>query len=329
MPTDHVYDVTVIGAGPSGLAAAVYASSEGLSTMVVEQHAVGGQAGTSSLIRNYPGFARGVSGAHLAWRSFQQAWSFGSEYSFLRQVDAVGTDGDLRTVSMSDGSVVRTRSVVIATGVDYRMLDVPSLERLVGRGVFYGAAVSEAPSMAGTEVYVVGGGNSAGQAALHLARYARQVTLLVRGPSLAASMSEYLISQLEATRNVAIRYRTAVMGGHEEDGCLAGLTLGRPGGGDPHGDGAVEEVPASGLFVLIGSVPRTSWLPAEVARDEAGFIRTGQDGRLLLETSMEGVFAVGDVRSGSIKRVATAVGDGATVIALLHGYLAAHPVTSA
>lgn len=324
LPTDHVYDVTVIGAGPSGLAAAVYASSEGLSTMVVEQHAVGGQAGTSSLIRNYPGFARGVSGAHLAYRSFQQAWAFGSEYSFLREVQGLGTDGDLRTVSMSDGSVVRTRSVVIATGVDYRMLDVPSLERLVGRGVFYGAAVSEAPSMAGTEVYVVGGGNSAGQAALHLARYAREVTLLVRGPSLAASMSEYLISQLEATRNVAIRYRTAVLDGREEDGCLAGLTL-----GDPHGDGPAEDVSASGLFVLIGSVPRTSWLPAEVVRDEAGFIRTGQDGRLLLETSMEGVFAVGDVRSGSIKRVATAVGDGATVIALLHGYLAAHPAPSA
>ncbi|TGN65983.1 FAD-dependent oxidoreductase [Nocardioides eburneiflavus] len=329
LATDHVYDVVVIGAGPSGLAAAVYASSEGLSTMVVEQHAVGGQAGTSSLIRNYPGFARGVSGAHLAYRSFQQAWAFGSEYLFLREVQGLGTDGGLRTVSMSDGSVVRTRSVVIATGVDYRMLDVPSLERLVGRGVFYGAAVSEAPSMAGAEVYVVGGGNSAGQAALHLARYAREVTLLVRGPSLAASMSEYLIAQLEATRNVAIRYRTAVLDGREVDGCLAGLTLGRPAGGDPHGEGAAEDVSASGLFVLIGSVPRTSWLPAEVARDEAGFIRTGQDGRLLLETTMEGVFAVGDVRSGSIKRVATAVGDGATVIALLHGYLAAHPAPSA
>lgn len=337
LPADHVHDVVVIGAGPSGLAAAVYASSEGLSTMVVEQHAVGGQAGTSSLIRNYPGFARGVSGAHLAWRSFQQAWSFGSEYSFLREVQGLGTDGDLRTVSMSDGSVVRTRSVVIATGVDYRRLDVPELESLVGRGVFYGAAVSEAPSMGGAQVYVVGGGNSAGQAALHLARYARQVTLLVRGPSLAASMSEYLISQLEATRNVAIRYRTAVVGGREEDGCLAGLTLGRPGGGDPHGDDAVEEVSASGLFVLIGSVPRTSWLPAEVVRDDAGFIRTGTEAarevdaesRLPLETSMSGVFAVGDVRAGSIKRVATAVGDGATVIALLHGYLAAHPVPSA
>ncbi|GAB3023669.1 fused response regulator/thioredoxin-disulfide reductase [Nocardioides flavus (ex Wang et al. 2016)] len=317
---DRVYDVVVVGAGPSGLSAAVYASSEGLSTMVVEQSAVGGQAGTSSLIRNYPGFSRGISGEKLAWRSFQQAWSFGTEYSFLRQVQGLGTDGDLRTVELSDGSLMRARSVVIATGVDYRRLDVPVLESLVGRGVFYGAAVSEAPSMAGTEVYVVGGGNSAGQAALHLARYARKVTLLVRGPSLAASMSDYLIAQLEATRNVTIRYRTAVLGGREEDGCLAGLTLGNPRGRSR------EQVPAGGLFVLIGSVPRTSWLPAEIARDQAGFILTGQDGRLPLETSMAGVFAVGDVRSGSIKRVATAVGDGATVIALLHGYLANHPV---
>lgn len=318
---DHVYDVVVVGAGPSGLAAAVYASSEGLSTMVVEQSAVGGQAGTSSLIRNYPGFSRGVSGAHLAYRSFQQAWSFGTEYSFLREVQALGTDGDLRTVSMSDGSVFRTRSVVIATGVDYRRLGVPALEALVGRGVFYGAAVAEAPSMAGTEVYVIGGGNSAGQAALHLARYARHVTLLVRGASLAASMSEYLIAQLDATRNVGIRYGTSVLDGREEDGCLAALTLGEqhtgPGGG--------EEVPAGGLFVLIGSVPRTQWLPEEIVRDQAGFVVTGQDGRLPLETSMPGVFAVGDVRAGSIKRVATAVGDGATVIATLHGYLAAHP----
>ena len=329
---DHVYDVVVVGAGPSGLAAAVYASSEGLSTFVIEERAVGGQAGTSSLIRNYPGFSRGVSGAHLAFRSFQQAWSFGTDFSFLRQVQSLGTDGSLRTVGMNDGSQVRGRSVVIATGVDYRRLEVPELESLVGRGVYYGAAVAEAPSMMGEHVYVVGGGNSAGQAALHLARYARQVTLLVRGPSLAASMSDYLIAQLEATRNVAIRYHAAVVGGQVSDGCLAGLTL-----ADPRG-GSTEDVSAGGLFVLIGSMPRTSWLPEDVARDEAGFVRTGPDTtsaaevisgetRLPLETSMPGVFAVGDVRSGSIKRVATAVGDGATVIALLHGYLAAHPAT--
>ena len=324
---DRVYDVVVVGAGPSGLAAAVYASSEGLSTLVVEQAAVGGQAGTSSLIRNYPGFSRGVSGAHLAFRSFQQAWAFGTDYSFMRPVDALGSEGELRTVSMTDGSRVRSRSIVIATGVDYRRLEVPELEALVGRGVYYGAAVSEAPSMVGEDVYVVGGGNSAGQAALHLARYARQVTLLVRGPSLAASMSDYLIAQLEATRNVTLRYHSAVLGGRSDDGCLKGLTLGDPAGGE------TEDVPAGGLFVLIGSVPRTAWLPDDLERDEAGFVRTGRavttaaggTMRLSLETSLPGVFAVGDVRSGSIKRVATAVGDGATVIAMLHGYLAAHP----
>jgi thioredoxin reductase (NADPH) len=325
---EHVYDVVVVGAGPSGLAAAVYASSEGLSTLVIEQQAVGGQAGTSSLIRNYPGFSRGVSGAHLAFRAFHQAWMFGTDYSFMRPVDSLGSEGGLHTVSMADGSLVRSRSIVIATGVDYRRLDVPELESLVGRGVYYGAAVAEAPSMTGEDVYVVGGGNSAGQAALHLARYARHVTLLVRGDSLAASMSDYLIAQLEATRNVTIRYRTAVLGGRSDDGCLVGLTL-----GDPHG-GDTEEVPAAGLFVLIGSMPRTAWLPDELERDGTGFLRTGRqvtavgDGamRLPLETSIEGVFAVGDVRAGSIKRVATAVGDGATVIATLHGYLAAHPL---
>jgi thioredoxin reductase (NADPH) len=327
LPADSLYDVVVVGAGPSGLAAAVYASSEGLSTLVVEQQAVGGQAGTSSLIRNYPGFSRGVSGAHLAARSFQQAWSFGTEYSFMRQVHGLGVDGDLRTVTLSDGSVVRGRSVVVATGVDYRRLDVPELESLIGRGVFYGAAVSEAPSMTGASVVVVGGGNSAGQAALHLAKYARTVTLMVRGPSLAASMSEYLIAQLDATRNVSIRYRTEVRGGREADGCLAAVTVGEPGGD------AVEEIEAIGLFVLIGSVPRTSWLPDSVQRDEAGFVRTGPDKdgdtqamlRRPLETTLSGVFAIGDVRAGSIKRVATAVGDGATVIATIHGYLAEHP----
>jgi thioredoxin reductase (NADPH) len=311
LPADSLYDVVVVGAGPSGLAAAVYASSEGLSTLVVEQQAVGGQAGTSSLIRNYPGFSRGISGTHLAARSFQQAWSFGAEYSFMRQVTGLGVDGDLRTVTLSDGSLVRARAVVIATGVDYRRLDVPELEELVGRGVFYGAAVSEAPSMTGEQVCVVGGGNSAGQAALHLARYAKHVTLLVRGPSLAASMSEYLIAQLEATRNVTIRYRTAVHGGRAADGCLVAVSVGPPDGE------AVEELEATGLFVLIGSVPRTSWLPDEVRRDEAGFVRT--EG---LATSLPGVFAIGDVRAGSVKRVATAVGDGAAVIALIHGYLA-------
>ncbi|MGX5357647.1 FAD-dependent oxidoreductase [Kocuria sp. KH4] len=332
-PTDKVFDVVVVGAGPAGLAAAVYASSEGLSTMVVEQQAVGGQAGTSSLIRNYPGFSRGVSGAHLAFRSFQQAWVFGTDFLFMRRVESLGTDGPVHTVTTSDGGLVRARSVVVATGVDYRRLGVPQLEALVGRGVFYGAAVSEAPSLTGQRACVVGGGNSAGQAALHVAKYAEHVTLLVRGPSLAASMSSYLITQLEATRNVTVRYGTSVVGARERDGCLTAVQVTATGS-----PAAGEDIPASALFVLIGSVPRTSWLPGSVQRDRAGFLRTGAAGApgapgddvpsrspLPLETSLPGVFAIGDVRAGSIKRVATAVGDGATVVSLLHGYLAGHP----
>ncbi|MFI7742344.1 FAD-dependent oxidoreductase [Kocuria rhizosphaericola] len=335
LPADQVFDVVIVGAGPAGLAAAVYASSEGLATIVVEQQAVGGQAGTSSLIRNYPGFSRGVSGAHLAFRSFQQAWVFGAEFVFLRQAESLRDEGAVRTVVLSDGGVVRGRTVVVATGVDYRRLGVPQLEELLGRGVFYGAAVSEAPSLVGQHACVVGGGNSAGQAALHIAKYAVDVTLLVRGPSLAASMSDYLIAQLEATRNVNIRYGTTVVGARERDGSLAAVEVAATGapGGAP-----IEEIPAAALFVLIGSVPRTSWLPDTVQRDPAGFLRTGgardvaepasgepSGSPLPLETSLPGVFAIGDVRAGSIKRVATAVGDGATVISLLHGYLAEHP----
>ncbi|WP_244928097.1 FAD-dependent oxidoreductase [Nocardioides sp. W7] len=329
LPLDRVFDVVVVGAGPAGLAAAVYASSEGLSTLVIEQQAVGGQAGTSSLIRNYPGFSRGVSGAHLAYRSFQQAWAFGTEYSFMRQVQGLEADGPLHRVTMSDGSAVRARSVVVATGVDYRRLDLPEVDELIGRGVYYGAAVSEAPSMVGQQVWVVGGGNSAGQAALHLARYARHVTLLVRGASLAASMSDYLIAQMKATRNLSIRYHGAVVGARSVDGCLAEITVGDTRATDP---AETEQLEAAGLFVLIGSIPRTTWLPDAVHRDEAGFVRTDGHSSLALETSLPGTFAIGDVRSGSIKRVATAVGDGATVISVLHRYLAEHPrpvVTSA
>lgn len=336
-PPDKIFDVVVVGAGPSGLATAVYASSEGLSTMVVEGEAVGGQAGTSSLIRNYPGFSRGVSGAHLAYRSFHQAWTLGTDFLFLRKVVGLGADGALHTVAISDGSLVRCRTVVVATGVDYRRLGIPQLENLVGRGVFYGATVSEAPSMAGKHVCVVGGGNSAGQAVLHLAKFAKNVTLLVRGPTLSVTMSEYLISQLEATRNVAIRYSTMVVGARDQDGFLAAVRLAPSGSTDATPS---DEIEAAGLFVLIGSMPRTSWLPDTVERDPAGFLRTGAsreagDGSvrpdrpplaLALETSMRGIFAIGDVRAGSIKRVATAVGDGATVVSMLHTYLAENPL---
>ncbi len=324
---DRAYDVVIIGAGPAGLAAAVYAASEGLATLVVERRAVGGQAGTSSLIRNYPGFSRGISGAHLAYRSFQQAWSFGAEFTFMRAVTGLGVEGPERLVRLSDGSQVRGRSVVVATGVDYRRLGVADLEAMIGRGVYYGAAVSEATAMAGKPVFVVGGGNSAGQAVLHLAKYAKQVTLLVRGEGLAASMSDYLIEQLRSTRNVEILHRRAVVGGTAVDDCLDRIEV-------QHLDsGRTDELPAGGLFVLIGSRPHTDWLDGTAQRDESGYVLTGGDvardeldgtarAPLALETSVPGVFAIGDTRRGSVKRVATAVGDGAAVVQVLHGYLA-------
>lgn len=328
--SDQGYDVTIIGAGPAGLAAAVYAASEGLSTLVVEREAIGGQAGTSSLIRNYPGFARGVSGNHLAFRSFQQAWTFGAEFLFFREAVGLELKDDWHHVTLSDGTTVRSRTTVVANGADYRRLEMPELEALIGRGVFYGAATTEAPAMAGRSVYVVGGGNSAGQAALHLAKYARSVTLLVRGPTLAASMSEYLIEQLNSTRNVSIVHRAEVVGGGEANDVLAELVI-------SHLDtGTTERVEAAGLFVLIGSTPHTAWLDSVVQRDASGSVLVGADvdrsvladpdrRPLPLETSAPGVFAVGDTRRGSVKRVATAVGDGARVVQLVHRYLAQSP----
>jgi thioredoxin reductase (NADPH) len=322
---DTVYDVIIIGGGPSGLAAAVYAASEGLHTVIVEQAAVGGQAGTSSMIRNYPGFSRGISGAQLAFRSFQQAWTFGAEFLWLREAVGLEAAGDQRLVSLSDGETVRARSVIIATGVTYRRLGVPELESLVGRGVYYGAVVSESRAMEGREVAVVGGGNSAGQAAIHLAKYATHVTILVRSASLAVSMSDYLIRQMQSTPNITIRHRAEVVGGLEEDGMLSGILV------RDLNAGTEAHEPVRGLFVLIGSVPNTDWLEDALERDEGGYLRCGPDvdrhdrgvrAPALLETSMPGVFAVGDVRSGSVKRVATAVGDGAIAVQLLHRYLA-------
>lgn len=331
LDTSTTFDVVIIGAGPAGLAAAVYAASEGLKTMLVEQEAVGGQAGTSSLIRNYPGFSRGISGAQLAFRSFQQAWFFGSDFLFLRSATGLRKDGDHRIVELSDGGAARARSVIIATGVSYRLLGVPLLEKLVGSGVFYGAAVTEAKEMSGRQVFVIGGGNSAGQAAIHLARYAEHVTILVRSSTLSASMSEYLIEQLESTANVSVRYRAQVSGGEEADGRLSGLVV------ENLDDGSESAEPASGLFVLIGSSPHTDWVDGILQRDKGGFILCGPDivdpehGRdpFLVETSMPGVFAVGDVRSGSVKRVATAVGDGAIAVQQLHSYLALQPTPAA
>ena len=326
-PAQRTYDLAIVGAGPAGLAAAVYGASEGLSTALLEREAFGGQAGTSSLIRNYPGFPWGVGGAELALRAYQQAWLFGAHFVYGNPATSLADEGELRVLKLQDGSEVRSRAVIIATGVAYRRLGVPALEALVGAGVFYGAATVEAQAVAGQRAFVVGGGNSAGQAALHLAKYARQVTILVRSGSLAASMSAYLIREIGSAPNVEVRYQAEVAGGGG-DGRLEHLEL------RDQRSGKVELVPAAGLFVLIGAEPFTDWLPPAVGRDQWGFILAGPDtgeawahdrAPFLFETSMPGVFAVGDVRHGSVKRVASAVGEGSIAIHQVHEYLALAP----
>ena len=314
-------DVTIVGAGPAGLAAAVYAASEGLDTLVVEHQAAGGQAGTTSLIRNYPGFPAGVSGTRLANMMYQQAWGLGARFLFMVGVTALRADDpDELVVELSNGTTVRTAAVILATGAAYRRLRAPGVDELFGRGVFYSPAVTEAAAMKDQPVVVVGGGNSAGQAALHLARYASTVTLVVRGPSLAVSMSEYLIRELEVAPNVVIRYGCDVVAASGEQR-LERVSIRDSNTGTP------ETVEAAGLFVLIGSQPRTEWLPPAVKRDEWGFILTGReagaDPASIAASSLRGVFAAGDVRRGSIKRVASAVGEGAIVISQVHQYLAA------
>ncbi|HSL01591.1 MAG TPA: FAD-dependent oxidoreductase [Rubrobacteraceae bacterium] len=319
------FDLLIIGAGPAGLAAAVYGASEGLSTLIVEGEAIGGQAGSSSLIRNYLGFPWGVGGAELARRATEQAWWFGATFRFMRRATSLRRSGKRVYVTLSDGTEVTGRAVILATGVSYRRLGIPALEELVGTGVFYGAAVSEARAMKGQEVYVVGGANSAGQAAMHLSKYASRVTLLVRGRSLSTSMSDYLIKEIDAAENVEVRFNTKVIGGGGR-GKLEYISL-----EDSTGD--AETVPAAALFVLIGAEPHTGWLPEEIERDRRGYVLTGedllQDGRLPqgwplerlplpMETSMPGIFAVGDLRYRSVKRVASAVGAGAIAIQSVH-----------
>jgi thioredoxin reductase (NADPH) len=328
-PYGGCYDVTVIGAGSAGLAAAVYGASEGLSTVVLEPEAIRGQAGTSSLIRNYLGFPTGVSGGDLAVRAYTQAWNFGAEYVYGNPATGLRPESSELVVTTADGSEIRSRAVVVATGMTYRRLGIPSLDALTGAGVFYGAAASEARAMKDSEVFVVGGANSAGQAAVHLARYAAQVTVLVRGRSLADSMSEYLIREIESAPNIAVRHRVAVTGGTGQSR-LEGLTL------IDLESGTAETADAAALFVLIGAEPRTQWLPETVRRDQSGFVVTGTDllqgGQpgeawplrrppMFLESSLPGVFAVGDVRHGSVKRVASAVGEGSIAIRLVHDHL--------
>jgi thioredoxin reductase (NADPH) len=316
-------DVAIIGAGPAGLTAAVYAASEGLETVMLEEEVSGGQASTSPLIRNYPGFPHGINGGLLMERTCEQAWLMGAHIVFAQRAVALEPRGERRVVRMLDGSELSARVVVLATGIQWRRLGVPRLEALVGAGVFYGAAMGESRAMLGQDVFIIGAGNSAGQAALSLASYARSVTLLVRGPTLTRTMSSYLIRALESTRNVAVRCGTEAVDGGGDD-ILTHLTLA------DRSTGATEDVPANALFIMIGGQPNTQWLPAEIARDDHGYVLTGSDlserapEALLLETSVPGVFAAGDVRHGSIKRVASAVGEGATVVWTVHEYLRTH-----
>jgi thioredoxin reductase (NADPH) len=329
LPSDaREVDLVVVGAGPAGLAAAVYASSEGVRTLVVERETLGGQAGASSLIRNYLGFSRGISGAELAQRGYQQAWVFGARFLLTREVSALRPTRDGYALHLGDGGEVTTRAVVLATGVSYRRLGIPALEKLSGAGVFYGASVSEAHALKGRRAVVVGGGNSAGQAALHLSRYADQVTLVVRGEAPEEGMSRYLAQEIAAAPGIQVRTRSEVLGGGGDGRLQRVLLRERP-------SGAASELPADALFVMIGAEPRTDWLPAAVRRDPRGFVLSGADvpaaawaprrPPLAYETSLPGVFAVGDVRGGSVKRVASAVGEGSVVVSQLHAYFALPP----
>lgn len=330
---DFVADLAVIGAGPAGLAAAVYGASEGLSTVVLDADAIGGQAGSSSMIRNYLGFPRGISGMRLAQRARMQAIRFGARFFAGVAVEALepayahgerrDPDG-LHTIRTTEGDVLRARAVVVATGVSYRRLGVESIEGLVGRGVSYGAAASTAREMAGRDAFVVGGGNSAGQAAMHLSRFARSVRILVRRDGLAETMSDYLIREIDGNRRIKVVPHAEVV----------------DGGGDPRltwitvrdkRTGGETQLQADGLYLLLGALPQCDWLPAEISRDDKGFVCTGRatdqgcwrDGvpPVDLATNLPGIFAVGDVRSGSMKRVASASGEGAAVVPLVHAYL--------
>jgi thioredoxin reductase (NADPH) len=328
-PTTDFYDVVIVGGGPAGLGAAVYAASEGLRSVLVERQATGGQAGQSSRIENYLGFPDGVTGTQLTDRARRQAHKFGAEILTTRDVVGLDVRGSSRAVRFADGGEVVAHAVLLATGISYRKLDVPGADALTGRGVFYGSAATEAPACAGEDIYIVGAANSAGQAAVFLSRHARRVTLLVRADNLERSMSHYLIRQIDESPNIDVRLTTEVIEVHGDDH-LEQLTL------CDNRTRTRESVRAGYLFVFIGAEPRTEWLEGVVVRDPKGFVLTGPDllvdGRrpwgwdldrdpYYLEASAPGVFAAGDVRANSIKRVASAVGEGAMAIQLLHTYL--------
>ncbi len=326
----ELYDLVIIGAGPAGLAAAVYGASEGLDTLLVERDAPGGQAGESSRIENYLGFPAGIAGGELSRRATTQARRFGVDILCPQEAVSVEVDGPSRRIVFADGSEVLGRVLLIASGVSYRRLDAPGLLERTGAGVYYGAAATEAPTVQGKDAYVVGGGNSAGQAAMYFSQFARSVTLLIRGESLASSMSRYLIDQIDATPTIHVRNQTQVVEALGEKG-LERLALRHTP------SGTTEIVEAAGLFIFIGALPHTEWLDGLVRRDAKGFVLTGpdlvdDDGKLLnwplerdpypFETSVPGIFAAGDVRSGSIKRVASGVGEGSVSVSSIHRYLA-------
>jgi thioredoxin reductase (NADPH) len=327
------YDAVVVGAGPAGLAAAVYGASEGLRTILIERESPGGQAGASSRIENYLGFPTGVSGDELGGRALQQAKRFGAEILVAREVRGIDADakGKRRSVRLDGGEAVDTRTVIVASGVSWRSLEAPGADSLLGRGVYYGAARTEALNTVGQDIFLVGGGNSAGQAAMYFANYARTVTLLVRGSSLTESMSHYLIEQLASKGNIGVltRHRLVRIDGAEH---VERIVV------EDRVTGKTRTEPAAAVFVFIGADAKTEWLPESVVRDERGYVCTGRDvtdllakqkshwalerDPYLLETSLPGVFAAGDVRHGSIKRVAAGVGEGSMAIAFVHQYLA-------
>jgi thioredoxin reductase (NADPH) len=325
-----VYDLVIVGAGPAGLAAAVYGASEGLRTLLLDRHAPGGQAGTSSRIENYLGFPTGVSGSELTRRALTQAQRLGAEFLAPLEVTGVSIDGGYKRLTLADGREIVTRTMLAATGMSYRQHPAQGMAEHTGAGVYYGAATTEGPAIAGRRVLVVGGGNSAGQGAMYLARHAKEVEIVVRRDSLADTMSQYLIEQIGKTQNIRLRPRTEIERvegeGHVERVGLTSLD-----------DGMCQVEEADALFVFIGTRPRSDWLPCNVLLDEKGFVLTGRDlmaaeayprtwkeprEPLLLETSVPGIFAAGDLRAGAMNRVASAVGEGSMVVRLVHEYLA-------
>jgi thioredoxin reductase (NADPH) len=327
-PSQPFYDLIIVGGGPAGLSAAVYAGSEGLRAVLIEKEAPGGQAALSARIENYLGFPSGISGSELSRRAVLQAQQFGVEILAPQTATALWSNGNYRLVRLEDGAEIGGRAIILATGIKWRELDVPGLERFIGAGVYYGSTVSEAEACRDEDVYILGGANSAGQAALHFAKYARNVTLLVRGETL-INMSQYLVEQIEATPNITVQPKTRVTG-VQGDNHLEGIKIRQEGSGE-------EQVrPTSSLFVFIGADPVTDWIGEAVLRDERGYILSGSDlvrngarpdgwplkrKPMMFETSLPGVFVIGDVRHGSVERVASAVGQGAVVINLIHEYL--------